>query len=228
VTPINELLSTLTGNERAALKSCLGQSPDVYFIDLDPKQRQYLTRAFRQTTRQLLSPFERDFRAVYRQKIFRRLRIVGAAAIALLVVVAGGLKIEKRLRKPNIAAHCPVTVSSSFGDIDNAKGMRLVDGIRTNLAFHTNNESNPFVVIDLGKPRVFNTVAVYNRKDCCQERAVPLYIEVSDDGSKYVIIAERREPFDEWQATGLHAKGRYVRLRVGATTYFHLAEVEIY
>jgi hypothetical protein len=89
-------------------------------------------------------------------------------------------------------------------------------------------EANPFVVIDLGKSKTFDKVVVYNRDDCCQERAVPLFIEVSEDGKKYHTIAERRENFDKWTARRLHTKGRFVKLRLAKTEYFHLSEVEIY
>jgi len=127
----------------------------------------------------------------------------------------------------NLALDRPVTVSTQITTIG-TDHHQLVDGDHTNLGFHTDNLPNQFAVIDLGSTKKFDKVVVYNRKDCCQERAIPLVIEVSDDGAHYQKLAERDEQFDVWAATKLRGKGRYVRLRLLSANPFHLSEVEIY
>ena len=104
----------------------------------------------------------------------------------------------------------------------------LVDGDVTNIGFHTENGPNQFVVIDLGEVKKFDKVVVYNRVDCCKERAVPVRLEVSDDGVRYTKLEDRTEVFDVWTAKMLRAKGRYLRLRLLQVNPFHLSEVEVY
>jgi hypothetical protein len=53
-------------------------------------------------------------------------------------------------------------------------------------------------------------------------------LEVSDDGTNYRKLEDRKEIFDVWTTSMLRAKGRYVRLRLLESNYFHLNEVEIY
>ena len=64
-----------------------------------------------------------------------------------------------------------------------------MDGDLTNLGFHTIEAPNQNVTIDLGKVRRIFRVVVYNRADCCQQRAVPLKIEVSQDNKKFRQVA---------------------------------------
>jgi hypothetical protein len=104
----------------------------------------------------------------------------------------------------------------------------LVDGDPYTLGCHTEWGPNQFVTVDLGAPHAIQRVVVTNRRDCCQERAVPLLLEVSDDGRAFRPIAERQEPFRVWTASGLGAHGRYVQLRLAAPNILHLSEVEVY
>ena len=67
------------------------------------------------------------------------------------------------------------------------------------LGFHTNQAPNQNVTIDLGSVRRISRIVVYNRSDCCQERAVPLTLELSKDGKAFQVIEERHEPFDRWK-----------------------------
>jgi hypothetical protein len=70
---------------------------------------------------------------------------------------------------------------------------------------------------------------VNNRADCCSERAVPLRIDVSADGTAFNTVAQRNEPFNpEWSAEFSSTKVRYVRLTNLSNTSFHLNEVEVY
>ena len=84
------------------------------------------------------------------------------------------------------------------------------------------------MTIDLGKVQRISRVVVYNRADCCQERAVPLKIEVSKDGGQYRQVAERKEQFEKWKADFPPTDARYVRLTHLSAMAFHLSEVEVY
>jgi hypothetical protein len=71
-------------------------------------------------------------------------------------------------------------------------------------------------------------VVVYNRADCCQERAVPLKIEISPDNRQFRQVAERKQQFEKWKADFPPSNARYVRLTDLNAAAFHLSEVEVY
>lgn len=98
-------------------------------------------------------------------------------------------------------------------------------GSATAIFFHTNDEEKPWVEIDLGAPTSLGRIKVVNREDCCQERAVPLVIEVSDDRIQWRNIAHRKDQFQSWDLTFKTVKARYLRLQVARHTIFHLERV---
>ena len=227
VDTIRGLVTDMSGNELSALKACLGRDAESFLVGADAKRLRHLARGLRRAAHELMVPVERDDHEISRLLLLRWARLGSAVALALGLLAFGVLSLESRRHKPNIALHRPVKVSSQAPNTGAAEG-QLVDGITNNLGFHTENETNPFAVIDLGKTQTISKVVVYNRDDCCQERAVPLSIEVSDDAVSFRPIAERRELFDKWTVSGLNAKARYVRLRLMGTNIFHLSEVEVY
>ncbi len=227
VDSIRKLISNLTGNQLAALKAFLGRDAELFLVGLEAKQRRYLAGALRRAAQSLHEPITRGQFRIARLN-YKRWAAIGVVTILSLGVLGAGLvKAIRSWQKPNLALHRPVKFSSLIGS-EYENGKLLVDGDTTNLGFHTKNEANPYATIDLGESKTFSKVIVHNRTDCCQERAIPLQIEVSDDGTKFQVIAERREVFEKWIAKDLNAKGRFVRLQLRAANPLHLAEVEIY
>lgn len=224
---VAEVWGELSGAQQTSLQAGLGDKAELALIELDAKQRRYLASGLRKFATALAEPLERQASLVGRV-LFMRWARIGAAALVLLAIAwsISGV-IEKRFAKPNIALGRPVTISTQFADaaLDHTL---LVDGDRTNLGFHTENGPNQWVMIDLGMPRNISKVVVYNRVECCQERAIPLRLEVSDDGTNFRKVVDRTEEFDVWTAKGLDAKGRYVRLRHLGANFLHLAEIEVY
>jgi hypothetical protein len=217
----------LSDRQQSALQAGLGPQAELALVNLDAKQRRYLASALRNLALALSEPLEREARLVDRV-LFMRWARIGAAALVLLAIawsISGA--IEKKFAKPNIALGRSVTSSSQFADaaLDHTL---LVDGDKTNAGFHTENAPNQWVMIDLGSTKNISRVVVYNRVDCCQERAVPLRLEVSDDGINFKTVVDRTEEFEVWTAKGLDAKGRYVRLRHLGANFLHFAEVEVY
>jgi hypothetical protein len=156
---------------------------------------------------------------------------IGVAALVLLAIawsICEVIENWEMLTKPNIALGRPVTISSSLSADVALDHPLLVDGDRTNSGFHTGNAPNQWVMIDLGSTQNISRVVVYNRVDCCQERAIPLRLEVSDDGTNFKKVVDTTEEFEVWTAKGLDAKGRYVRLRHLGANFLHFAEVEVY
>ncbi len=224
VPAIQKLNLELTLNQITALKACLGRDAEWFLLGLDATQRRHLAGALRRAVLILQGANG----SVLARPNYRRLAKTGAVTALALALLAAGVTIVMRyIQKPNLALHRPVKVSSMMGSM-NLNGEKLVDGDTTGIGFHTLYEDRPFATIDLGKPTTISKVVVHNRADCCTERAVPLQIEVSDDGASYHVIAVRREVFSRWMASDLHAKGRFVRLQLNATNFFHLAEVEVY
>jgi hypothetical protein len=218
----------LSGRQQSALKVGLGPQAELALVHLDVRQRRYLASALCKFALALSEPLEREARLVDRVLFIRWARI-GAAALVLLAIawlISGA--IERKFAKPNIALGRPVTISSSLSADAALDHPLLVDGNRANLGFHTENAPNQWVMIDLGSTKNISRVVVYNRVDCCQERAIPLRLEVSDDGTNFKKVVDCTEEFEVWTTRGLNVNGRYVRLRHLGANFLHFAEIEVY
>jgi len=97
-----------------------------------------------------------------------------------------------------------------------------------NFFFHTQEQNQPWMEIDLGAVQRISSVKIKNRQDCCAERAVPLVLEVSKDGQKWNQLARKNEVFGTWHAKFAPVETRWVRLRVARKSMLHLQSVDIY
>jgi hypothetical protein len=95
------------------------------------------------------------------------------------------------------------------------------------LLFHTKDEDGPWLMIDLTKVEHVRGLAIENRITCCQDRAVPLLVEISLDGKGWQPVARKAEIFTEWKVQFRPQPARYVRLRVPRKTVFHLRRVKV-
>lgn len=95
------------------------------------------------------------------------------------------------------------------------------------LLFHTVEETEPWVEIDLGSVRSFSRVEIRNRTDCCAERAVPLIVEVRDDAEPWREVARRDRVFTTWVAEVGRTNARFVRLRLAKRGLLHLTGVVV-
>jgi hypothetical protein len=100
-------------------------------------------------------------------------------------------------------------------------------GDNNDFFFHTQEEQDPWIEIDLGKAMRFSGVRVMNRRDGFFDRAVPLVIEVSNDRQSFREIARRPTSFSSWLAEFPQTKARYVRVRAANRTILHLATVRV-
>jgi hypothetical protein len=94
--------------------------------------------------------------------------------------------------------------------------------------FHTNEEENPWIEYDLGAKVQFSSLTIYNRSGAVEDRAVPMVVEISDDGRSYKDVAKRTKVFDVWEPSFKPVRARYVRLRVARRTFLHLDGVQIH
>jgi hypothetical protein len=139
----------------------------------------------------------------------------GAVAVVALVLAVLAITSERDLAKGK-----PYQTSS-------AQPNCATDDECVKLMFHTTNEAEPWVTIDLGAVERFHQIEVENRKDCCQDRAVPLVAEVSTDRKSWRQVARRDTDFSTWTAKFPRTSARYVRLRAPRTTMLHLANVVV-
>jgi len=111
-----------------------------------------------------------------------------------------------------------------------------VDGVKDGKwGFHTESEANPWWQVDLGKPQPLDRVVLWNRCDSCGERNNRIKVLLSDDGKAFRQVYQHDgTPFlgftDKKPLAALlkGESGRYLRLQLAGTSYFHLDEVEVY
>jgi len=147
---------------------------------------------------------------VERVRLQRGLRL-GLAGVTLLLVAYG---VRALILGPNLVSGKPFKTSSDWH-------LCPCDGV----FFHTNREDNPWMEYDLGKPTAFHRLEIKNRVECCEDRAVPLIVETSNDHVKWTELARRDEVFSTWTVTFPKKTARYLRFRVPRVTELHFAEV---
>jgi hypothetical protein len=223
---IQEAWSGLSTGQTTALVAALGPSGDVAICDLPSNDRSALSAALQGFVETLHEPLEAEANQMSRTWVVRFRRATILTIVLLAIAVAVWHFIEKTFPKPNLALHRPVEVSSHYPGL-NIDDSRLVDGDTSIMGFHTQSEGQQFVIIDLGSVKRFEKVVVYNVIGA-QDRAAPLRLEVSSDHIHFTELDQRVDVFDKWVSSGLHAKGRYIRLMNRPSTYFHLNEVEVY
>jgi tetratricopeptide (TPR) repeat protein len=134
----------------------------------------------------------------------------------------------------NLALNRPAKQSSisSWSHPNGAQGG--VDGvIGADYGFHTEIQANPWWQVDLGAVTSLSEIRIFNRHDCCLERARTIQVLLSNDGVTWnrafsnpgTIFGADGSPLIV-PVKGLSA--RFVRLQLAETNYLHLNEVEVY
>jgi hypothetical protein len=100
-------------------------------------------------------------------------------------------------------------------------------GVEKGYFFHTQEEASPWIEIDLQREERFSALRVFNRQDCCDDRAVPLVIEVSTDHQHWREVVRKTETFGEWKAKFAPISARWVRLRIARRSLLHLFDVRV-
>ncbi len=213
--------------QRGLVTACLGSQGESHVATLSRAERRATARRLARLAQELAAPLQAEARIVRRVVMSRWLRLGISVALPVAVIAYGVIE-RGWFQNRNLALHRPVIVSSIFAVNIGRNPSLLVDGDTSNLGFHTADAAHQHVTIDLGSTRRVRKVVVYNRVDCCKARAVPLRVEVSQDGDAYRQVAKRDTVFNVWEATLPPLDARYVRLTRPKKAYFHLAEVEVY
>jgi F5/8 type C domain len=149
------------------------------------------------------------------------------SSLLLAFVVSAALLIgwgaRRVLTHPDLSAGKPWKASSQFVPCHPAEH-RCGDA-HTDIFFHTNEDHEPWVQIDLGQPQEFSRIEVVNRRDCCPDRAVPLVVEVSNDAQAWREVARQNTTFNTWDTRIAPTRARYVRARALRKTWLHLERV---
>lgn len=151
--------------------------------------------------------------------------------VALLAVVglgAGAVVAWQRFGALGVNLAKGAKTSASSGWREHRSSAGVVDGATDGIGVHTDEDENPWVQVDLGKPTSVHAVRVFNSDHCCEERANPLVVELSTDGRAFLEVARSTTPFASYIGRFPPAPARFVRFRIPRKTYLHLAEVEVY
>lgn len=232
-TTLRELLATqkyatanLSDADLELVKKVLGEQTFVDTADESPdalRRQAVLCRTFVHGLIRTELAADRRVTRVLLQRLLR----IGAVIVVLVAAVLGiNAAAQRALRGPDIAAGKPWVASSKAFECH--PDQTECGGGHTAIFFHTLEEVNPWVRIDLGARKRFSRVIVENREDCCADRASPLVVEVSDDGVSFKEVARTTEPFDTWNATFDPVSARYVRVRVLKKTFLHLVRVAVH
>ncbi len=188
-----------------------------------------------QTTadRRALASFASDLIAARDRPERELARATGAAGVRASAVVFAsailGLALyfvafRERLG-PNLAEGRTWKTSSTMAVCDPVHA--TCAGAVTTIFFHTQEEESPWAEVDLGDRKAIKRIEVQNRIDCCQERAVPLVAEVSDDEAAWREVARQDTAFVDWTARFAPTQARYVRLRAPRKTILHLESIVV-
>jgi len=155
-----------------------------------------------------------------------RFAVLLAAALLGVLGPASALSpsVRGRLFPRDLAAGRPWVASSSQDGLPGRSAGPTSDGP---VFFHTQSSHNPNVEIDLGDEHVIRGVRVINRTDCCQERALPLNVEIWKDGT-WQLVAQRRAAFTVWKYDVEPVRARRIRFLRPGTTFLHLKQISVF
>jgi len=165
----------------------------------------------------------RERSRVLAQRFARSMLLV---VVVMAVAIGSTMAYKRANAPPDLLRGKPWRASSSYPGL-NIK-QRICDGLKTRIFFHTNQEPDPFVEFDLGKPQRIHRLEIINRRDCCDERAIPLVAAVSSDGKVFKEVFLQKEPFTTLEKDIPPVTARYVRLTTKAMTWLHLERVSAF
>jgi hypothetical protein len=214
------------GAELGALLQHLGEGRADAFTGLAPLDADERLADCRAFVRAVVAEVAKPLEAVANLQRERRNRVLGVFAAALLVVAGGVFTAKRAAEGPDLAGGKPFTASSAYDSF--ATAGRTNEPVAFDLFAHTVEEEHPWIQIDLGKSERVKKVLVKNRTDCCGERAVPLVVEASVDGSSWTQVARRDEIFTEWNVALAPTELRFLRFSVPRRTFLHLSRVQVW
>lgn len=213
---------TETADARRSLNQLLEQGLD----EVPPGEVSHVLAIAREAHARALETLEVDCRAEARFVRQRQLAVGGFAVTACLVAALIGQWMVRGTPPVDLAEGKPFTLSSKWADCH--PDQNECGKYPTRIAFHTLNEPSPWYQIDFGAPTTFSSATIINRQDAAMPLALPLVLEVSDDGKTFREVARRTELFTAWAPTFAPQTARYFRARVDRTSILHLEAVRVH
>ena len=156
----------------------------------------------------------------------RAARVLLSLVIAIAIGCVATFGVQKLLQRPNVADGKPWRASSSWAECDTET--QKCGSVSTRVFFHTQEDATPWLEIDLRAPTAFSSLTIKNRSDCCDDRAVPLVVEVSNDQQNWTEVARKKAVFSVWRPKFATQHARYVRVRVARKSWLHLEKVAVH
>lgn len=198
------------------LKEALLLSHDQLAV-LDAAQWATVLERAASASRKILETAEAPTQAI---RGVRTMRVVRIATIPVLLTL-----LVMRLASPKDFAHGKLwRATSSIGGAATSGTLSSTDSA---FFFHTNMEPEPSITIDIGLHTI-HKIVLTNRRDCCQERAIPILVEAIAPGGVWRTVGRRDAPFTEWAASFPPLVANQVRVRATRATYLHLANIEVF
>jgi hypothetical protein len=219
------LLAAAAGGEAAlgALEPLLLDGSFERFTALAPDERARLAFSLRPFVDALLQRLDLPQTELGALRVERVLRVGFLVLLVVVPLVGLVALLDLRDEGRDLAAKRPWRASSAA--LQACRSPKQFCDESPSYFFHTNEDANPWVEIDLGRPMRFSEVRLVNRTDCCRDRATPLVIEVGNDQSKWKQVARRDRPFRTFKAEFQPLTARYVRVRATRKTFLHLSRV---
>ena len=197
----------------------------VYYAELPNELQSIVGKALRGFAQGLLQALDAPRIAVEEIWLQRVTRVGLLVLIVVAIVVSGEVRLHRWEEGRDFARGMPWRASSvGYAGCQSPK-QECPEGLE--FFFHTLEESNPWLEIDLGKSLEFSGTEVVNRKDCCGERAVPLVVEASVDHVAFRELSRREDAFETWRAHFAPVHARWLRVRAPRTTILHLHTVRV-
>ncbi len=216
------------GNDASSLDNlgvALKGKDFVDFAELSPTTARELSATLRHLAEALVEALDPAQMEVERIWMRRMTRIGALLAVAVVALIASVFVAEARERSRDVALGKPWETSTRWGEGCNSPEQTCNNSPQ--FFFHTLEENDPWVMIDLQEPTRISGVRVENRGDCCQERAIPLVVDVSNDKQKWTEVARRTTDFGTWKASFPATEARYVKLHVPRVTNLHFKRVRV-
>lgn len=194
--------------------------------ELAPPDQWRLARALRAFALELCDEVDAMGRCIARIRSGRWLKLGLVLSLVLALALAALAAREWVEKNGDLARGKPWTASSKYPEGGCKSPLQSCPGSEMYF-FCTNEQDNPWLEIDLQSVQKISRVRVYNRQDCCGDRAVPMVIEVSRDHKRWDEVAKRGSNFSTWKVGFPTTEARWVRLRVTRRSFLHLTGVRI-
>ena len=198
------------------------------FAELEPGAQRELVERLERASKRLFEPLGSLHAQLERIWVRRVLHVAGCGLLALALFFAVRQIQRTQERGHDLAPRATWTTSSRYPQGGCESPHQDCAG-GENYFFHTGQESDPWIIFDLGKERRISTVEIDNRLDCCPERANPLAIDVSTDKKHWHEVARHTTEFTTLRESFDSVRARYVKIHIPLpSAILHLSRVRIY